>query len=352
MFPSARSQAGPQHAARAAALHVRALPKRSPVRASRPRSEGMNRGPEGQSDERALVGRCVAGEAAAVAEFQQRFGPLVYSFPMRVYRAPVEEAGDFYVFVFEDGRLFRRLRTFAGRVSLRKYLLGFALDHLWIEWVRGRRELDTVSIELLKEQNPHFDIVSPSPSEESEGWWGSVLDSLPPQKSVVAKLLHVEDAEFSPAEIRYLCAATGKRVPELLREIEELRRVVREREAQQQALLDRLDSVHAWIELYRKRLRWIEANLAGIAPASPQAEKLEAEKAELTRKLAWRQQQREKLCTQVQRRKTTAPYKEMARILNTTVGNVASLVQRVRQEIAERLRARDGELAVRKGGSR
>lgn len=317
--------------------------------ASTPTLQGMSRGMGVESDERLLVQRCADGDPHAIAEFQERFGPLVYSFPVRVYRLPAEEAGDFYVFVFENGRLFRRLRSFAGRVSLRRYLLGFALDHLLIEWRRGRREVETVSIEALREQDPHFDIAGEGASEDAEPHWLDRIASLPPQKTVIAKLLHVEDAEFSPAEIRYLCAASGKRAAQVLREIEELRAQVREREAAQQGLLEQIDGVHAWIELYRKRLQRIAAELAVLPHDAAEAQKLRREKEELSRKLAWREQQRERLRQLARRRKVTAPYKEIARVLGTTVGNVASMIQRVRREIAEQLLSERHSRSARKG---
>src|SRR5215470_5749072 len=100
---------------------------------------------------RELIGRCLSGDLQAIEQFQQQFGELIYGYPIRVYRTPPEEAGDFYVFAFESGRIFRRLRTFEGRAPLRAYLLGFVLDDLVLEWKRGTRTLETISIEALGE---------------------------------------------------------------------------------------------------------------------------------------------------------------------------------------------------------
>src|SRR5579862_3617596 len=102
-----------------------------------------------------LIGRCLSGEPGASELFQERYGELIYGYPRRVFRMPAEEAGDFYVFAFEQRRIFRRLRTFEGRAPLRAYLLGFVLDDLVLEWKRGEHELDTVSIEALNELPDH-----------------------------------------------------------------------------------------------------------------------------------------------------------------------------------------------------
>src|SRR5438034_3855414 len=100
---------------------------------------------------RALIGRCLSGDAAATERFQQQYGELIYGYPLRVYRTPADEAGDFYVFAFEQRRIFRRLRSFEGRAPLRAYLLGFVLDDLVLEWKRSAREIETVSIEAVSE---------------------------------------------------------------------------------------------------------------------------------------------------------------------------------------------------------
>ena len=100
---------------------------------------------------RELIDRCLTGTPDAIDEFQRQYGALIYSYPMRVYRMPPEDAGDFYVFTFEKGRIFRRTQTYEGRTSLRSYISGFVLDNLVLEWKRGAREVETVSIETLSE---------------------------------------------------------------------------------------------------------------------------------------------------------------------------------------------------------
>lgn len=96
-----------------------------------------------------LIRQCLAGSVEAAARFQERYGELIYGYPMRVYRVPPDDAGDFYVFAFEKGRIFRRLQTFEGRAPLRAYLLGFVLNDLVLAWKRGQRELETVPLDAV-----------------------------------------------------------------------------------------------------------------------------------------------------------------------------------------------------------
>jgi len=224
------------------------------------------------------------------------------------------------------------------------------LDDLVLEWKRSERELDTVSIEALNElpdQHPSTTDDMAGTSKDTERL-RALLSGVETSKAVVMKLLYVEDYEFTPADIRQLGQVSGRRAREVVVGIDRLRSTVREREAGLKRLEDAVDGVHAWIQLYERRLRRIADDLGSLPPAAVAAERLRQERVQLERKLQQRQRQRAKLAAQVQRRKVTAPYKEIAALLNTSVGNVASQIARLRQELATKmgradLQARLGE---------
>lgn len=294
-------------------------------------------GTAGQED-RELIQRCLAAESDAIALFQEKYGELIYGFPVRVYRVPHDMAGDFYVFAFDKGRIFRRVQTFEGRIALRSYLLGFVLDNLVLEWKRTEREIETVPIEAIRElpdERPPLDDMD-DPAQNSRTILADVLADMPPAKAVVLKLLHIEDCDLSPDDIRYIRKVSGRRVPEILVEIERMRSTVRERESGLKRVEDQLEGVHAWVQLYERRLRRIATDLASLPPAATTAQSLREEQSELERKLKWRQRQRANLMERAQRRKVTTPYKDIAALLGTTVGNIASQILRVRKEVANR----------------
>jgi len=149
----------------------------------------------------------------------------------------------------------------------------------------------------------------------------------------VMKLLYVEDYEFQPAEVRYLSQVSGCDVAEVLDRIDRLRATVREREAGLKRMEDALDAVQAWIQLYERRVQRISDDLATLPPTSIAAERLREERAQLERKVQRRRQQRGKLLAQAQRRKVTAPYKDIAAMLNTSIGNIGSQIARLRREL-------------------
>ena len=160
-----------------------------------------------------------------------------------------------------------------------------------------------------------------------------LLTDLSTPKAVVMKLLYVEDHEFDPSEVRYLSQVSGNAIPEVLDRIEALRSTVREREIGLKKMEDALDAVQAWIQLYERRVQRINDDLTALPPTTVAAEKLREERVELTRKIERRRGQRVKLLAQSQRRKVTAPYKEIASLLNTSIGNIGSQIARLRREL-------------------
>ena len=56
-------------------------------------------------DVRGLIRRCAEGDTSARRRFQDEFGTDVYTFPVRLYGVPAERAADFYVYVFENDRM-------------------------------------------------------------------------------------------------------------------------------------------------------------------------------------------------------------------------------------------------------
>jgi len=301
---------------------------------------------------RDLIRQCLAGSLEAARIFQEQYGELIYGYPIRVYRMPAEEAGDFYVFAFDQGRIFRRVRSFEGRAPFRAYLLGFVLDDLVLEWRRGIRTIETVSIETLGElpgrsESPENVLDDGNEQAVDRSVLSELLAALEPSKSVVMKLLYVEDYELKAAELRYLAEVSGRPIPDVLSRVDQLRATVREREAGLKRMEDSLDAVQAWIQLYERRLQRIRDDLGSVPPGSTAAARLNEEQAELERKIGRRRQQRAKLLGQAQRRKVTAPYKDIAELLNTSVGNVGSQIARLRRE----LMAKAGE-ATRAGTDR
>jgi CRP-like cAMP-binding protein len=157
----------------------------------------------------------------------------------------------------------------------------------------------------------------------------------------------VEDYELKAAELRFLAEVSGRPIPDVLSRVDQLRATVREREAGLKRMEDSLDAVQAWIQLYERRLQRIRDDLGSVPPSSTAAARLNEEQVELERKTGRRRQQRVKLLAQAQRRKVTAPYKDIATLLNTSVGNVGSQIARLRRELLAKAGDATGSAAER-----
>ncbi len=290
-----------------------------------------------------LIQRCVAGEYDAIQSFQSQYGELIYGYPMKAYQVAAEEAGDFYVYAFDRGRIFRRCRTYEGRAPFQAYLVAIVLDHLMIDWKRSERSIETVPLDTMDVAAEADGGLGEVDAARGQVTLQSVIHRLEPRKAIIMKLLHVEDCELDAAELRHLQSMSGRATRDLVVAVDNLRESVRAREAAAKRIEDSLDAVHAWISLYERRLRRITEDLAALPQNASSAARLRDEQKMWEGKLQRRRQQRDKLLGERRRRKVTAPYKEIAAILNTSVGNVASMIARTRNEIALNLRPEEKE---------
>ncbi len=279
-----------------------------------------------------LIARCNDGDDEARTGFQELYGELIYRYPIRVFRVPAEDAADFYVFAFEKGRIFRRVRSYAGRAPFRAFLLGYVLDGLVIDWQRAARPLRTSGLDD-PDDLPAPPVNGHQPGGDPLGSW---LREIDPTKAIVVKLLHAEDADFTADDVRILAERSGRSVLEVVETIEQLRSGVREREAQEKALEEKLDVNHSWIEAYERRLRATEGELERAQPGAEKAAELERDRTQLERRVERRRQNRDSLLARVRGHRSTVSYKDIAALLNTTVGNVGSQVTRLRRELQRR----------------
>jgi DNA-directed RNA polymerase specialized sigma24 family protein len=283
-------------------------------------------------DGKRLVADCLAGVAVARARFQEQFGPLIYSFVGGGGGQPPVEPGDFYVYLFEDDRLFRRLRSYEGRASLAAFLRGFVLPDLLKRFRATVKDatLDTVPLDSDRMREP----LARTADDEPQPLCGSdLLDQLTPEKRLLIKLLYIEDFDLEPDDVQLIAQRSGRLVREVVELIEQARESVRTRERKRRAKVDEAESAAQWILQYARRLHEIAETLGNLPPQSQYAERLRDEQAELERKHSWRAQQRDRARTEGDRTTVTLRYREIAHILKAPTGSVSAQVMRLRQEL-------------------
>jgi len=290
------------------------------------------RGRPDPDDVRELVRGCAAGDGAARRAFQDRFGEDVYNFPVKIYGVSAERAADFYVYVFEADRIFTRMRTFEGRngIQFRTFLAYYVLRSLFIEWQRGSRELDTVS---LGDDEPVAGVAEPIPEADEDvtaAWEG-----ISPEERLDLKLLSLLEHPLAPDDVRLLARLSRRSLEETVAIVAEVEAGLRARDVELARLRDQLDSVWGWIVLRRRELQenGERLRLMGSNRGSTNAQRLEERRGELEAGLEKRMRQRERLLDEIRSFKMTTPYKDIARMLNSSVGTVCSRIFRLRQRL-------------------
>jgi len=289
-----------------------------------------------------LVADCLAGDAAARARFQQEFGALIYRFAAYAGGFGRSEPGDFYVYLFEDDRVYRRLRSYEGRASLGPFLRGYVLPDLFKQFQSMIRKetLPTVSLDTDCEREPAAaspsvsdQTASPSPIGGADPGSAGLLTQLSREKRLLVKLLYIEDFDLDADDVRLLAERSVRPVREVIKLVEQARQSVRSREVARREKLDEAESAAQWILQYERRLAQLSEDLGNLPPESGRAERLRHQQAEIERKSAWRQRQRERALKDSQRATVTLRYREIAHILNAPVGSVSAQVTRLRQEL-------------------
>src|SRR5438309_8499862 len=100
------------------------------------------------SDLKQLLHACAQGDADNRIRFQNAFGESIYNYPIKTFRLSADKAADFYIYVFEDDRIFRRVRRFEARngAQFQTYLNFYVLRDLFFEWRRTQKEPETISL--------------------------------------------------------------------------------------------------------------------------------------------------------------------------------------------------------------
>ena len=298
------------------------------------------------------VRACAAGDAAARRAFQERFAEDIYNFPVKIYGLPADQAADFYLYVFEGDRIFTRLRTFEGRnaIQLRTFLAYYVLRSLFFEWQRGRHELDTVSLaepvggddRTLEDVLAQSDGGDAAPAAEA-GEAAELWESLTPEERLDLKLLSLLEHDLTADELALLSRLSRRPPRDTVTLVAEVQDALRQKDVRLAALRERLDAIWGWIVLRRRELQETDEKLRLIASdhGSRARQELTERRRRLEEALAKRIQQRERLLEEIGRFKVTTPYKDIARLLGTTVGTVCSRIFRLRQRLEERRPAQE-----------
>lgn len=305
------------------------------------------------SDLKELLHAWAQGDADSRIKFQNAFGEAIYNYPIKTFRLSPDKAADFYIYVFENDRIFRRVSRFEARngAQFQTYLNFYVLRDLFLEWRRTQKEPETISLATVVSDgsSDHAgtleDLLAnndPRPDEMSDRMvHGAALkafmESLDPEICLLLKLLYLAEIDLSPSEIRLLCQKSGRSYRETIFAIEETRTGLRKKDEQLTAIDEQLESIYGWILCYQKDLRQLTDKIGVQPDTASESNDDRQRREELERKLAWRYRQQRQALEKRRQFRITTPYKDIARLFNAPIGTVCSLVSRSREDIASAL---------------
>jgi RNA polymerase sigma factor (sigma-70 family) len=308
-------------------------------------------------DLKTFIAACARGVPEARMAFQEQYSALIYTFPGRIFGLPEDEAGDFYLYVFEKERIYRRISSFEGRNAMQfeTYLSYYVLRDLFLEWVRTHERVDMVSLDTSVEEatadgeraatvqdllpaaepTPATLVAEADAAQEVEG----ILRQLDVEKRVLLKLLALDTVELAPDDIRVIARLAARSIRETLDLLEEASAGLSAKAIKAQEKREALYAVSHWIHTYQRRLMALEEDVrAGrFQGDSPALSRLTHDKAELERKLVWRYRQQARLREELRKFEVRPSYKDIASLLNLAVGTVCSRIARAREEFGQRL---------------
>ena len=308
------------------------------------------------SDLREFLSACAAGDPTARLQFQEKYGEDIYNFPVKIYGSPIEEAGDFYLYVFERDRIFSRLKTFEGRkgIQFRTFLSHYVLKHLFLEWRRTRKEVETISLQTpirntdddtvtLEDILPGSVVLDPASSEPTcTHAMPAPLQFLVPEERLYLKLLFLLETPLSPEDVCLLTRLSGRTVEETRALLTDIHGQLRRKDEKVAQLCDELDSVWGWIVLRQNELHTMQKQIALLSTMETVVDStsLLAQRDALENALAKRIRQRERLVEELRTYKLTTSYKDIARLLNTTAAKVYSRIFSLREQLAREMGGR------------
>jgi RNA polymerase sigma factor (sigma-70 family) len=301
-------------------------------------------------DARALVRACADGDGAARRRFQDRFAEDIYNFPIKICGLSADRAADFYVYVFDRDRIFTRMRSFEGRggMQLRTFLAFHVLRALFVDWQRGERELDTVSLNTPIGQGQSGAVLedvlvaeqetSSGPDPATDDRCAELLESLTPEESLDVKLLSLLEHELSAEDVRLLAKISRRTLDATVAAVAEIQAALCARDARVAALSADLDSAWGWLVLRRRELQETEESLRLLEPGNDTTARarLVERREDLLAAIEKRSRQHARTLEELRGYKVTTSYKDIAKLKNSTVGTVCSRIFRLRQRLEQR----------------
>ncbi len=284
-----------------------------------------------------LITCCCQGNLDAKKEFQHRFGMAIYNFPINTFRIDEERSAEFYLYAFENDRLFKRLRNFKGKkISFENYLKYFVLKDLALEWIRGESKKLIKSKSLDDDKSP---VSYRNLSAENEICSGDyrksesrMLEMLRKSKFLILRILFMYEIPISSDDLKHIADSTKRSLRDIVKHIAKIERNLSEQSLKQSEKHEKLNTLFIRRIEYQRLLVKLEEdlNLAIQNKKYSDVEILEIDKKELERKYAWRLRQTYRIAEKDPNAIISTSYKDIAELLGTSIGSISAKIYKAK----------------------
>ncbi len=281
-----------------------------------------------QHTDESLAALCKEGIEAAERELLGRYMQAIYWLPQRIFGAEEEDLSGFLIYAVEKIRerdtLAKYDQTKGARFST---WIGTVIRNLYLDYMRSQPS-EPYNIEFEES-------AFPTQSNRRDSERKSLLELMQLKCRVIFKLLLCDTFFLDSEEIKWIAQESEQSIIQTSENIARLEENLRQGEDKLKARYDKLSRAYYWKTTYEKRLHALEKNLENAT------EKELLEMKELERKLMKRQREYENILDELSGMGgiITAPYRELAKLLNISEGTLASNISRCRAAAADLLRS-------------
>ena len=280
-----------------------------------------------QHSDEALAKLCAEGIEAAERELLGRYMQAIYWLPNRIFGADEEDLSGFLIYAIEKIRERDTLAKYDKKKGARfSTWIGTVIRNLYLDYIRS---LPNEPFNIEFEENAF-----PSQENRRKDERKSLLDLMQIKCRVMFKLLLCDTFFLDSDEISWIAEESGQSLIQTGENIARLEENLRSGEDKLKARYDKLSRAYYWKTAYEKKLHVMEKS-------KDTATESELKKFhELERKLLKRRREYENILEDLSGMGgiVTAPYRELAKLLNISEGTLASNISRCRSGAAELLR--------------
>lgn len=252
---------------------------------------------------------------------------IIYWFPKKAMGAEEEDCADFTIFAVEKIKLRKIFDKFEpARGVFFTTWLGVVLRNLYFDFLRvRRRKNDGVTLDENYELS-----VEGAESFKPSGWTTKmiVFNDAEEGARVILKLLYLPPEFLNAGDVHWIAAESGKTVPEVMKQLAEIERIITEKHADLKEMRDKLAEAYWWKNHYEQ----LYAHKISICQDDTR------KSDEIRRKMRARRKQYDKILSEFHSSRVTLPYQHIAELLNISPSSVGMRISRSKDRLVKRLK--------------